>query len=109
MPQNVTHSTKMLPHKQQSRQPIRKLAALPSPIRCFWGGNVWGSRTGVQVKRPDPTKESYALRGRPQAAFSWRWNSNSKAVGGTQPTALPSSPIRVVFSDGIHRVVETGQ
>jgi hypothetical protein len=41
----------------------------------------------VQAKRPDPTKKSYALRGRPQAAFSWRWNSNSKAVGDT--TALP--------------------
>ncbi len=27
--------------------------------------------------------------------------TNSKAVGGTQPTALPSSPIRTVFLDGI--------
>jgi hypothetical protein len=35
--------------------------------------------------------------------------SNSKAVGGTQPTALPSSPIRTVFLDGIVRVVETGR
>jgi hypothetical protein len=56
-----------------------------------------------------PTKKSYSLRGRPQAAFSWRWNSNSKAVGGTQPTALPCCPIRAVFSDSIRWVVETGQ
>jgi hypothetical protein len=35
---------------------------------------------------------------------------NSKAVGKMgNPTALPSSPIRTVFSDGIVRAVETGQ
>jgi hypothetical protein len=58
-----------------------------SPYDVGLGANiVWGCRTGVQAKRPDPTKKAYALRGRPQAAFSWRWNTNSKAVGGTQPT-----------------------
>jgi hypothetical protein len=79
------------------------------PHTMLWGGNVWGSRTGVQAKRPDPTKKSYALRGRPQAAFSWRWNSNSKAVGASQRlTALPSSPIRAVFLDGIRWSAEPG-
>jgi hypothetical protein len=34
--------------------------------------------------------------------------TNSKAVGGTQPTALPSSPLRAVFSDSIRRAVEPG-
>ena len=34
-------------------------------------------------------------------------STNSKAVGGTQPTALPSSPKRAVFLDGHRRVVET--
>ena len=33
--------------------------------------------------------------------------TNSKAVGGTQPTALPSSSMRTVFLDGHRRVVET--
>jgi hypothetical protein len=79
-------------HKQQSRQPDANQRLLPSPIRCVWGGTVWGSRIGVQAKRPAPTKRGYPVRDRPQAAFSWRWNSNSKAVGGTQPTALPPSP-----------------
>jgi hypothetical protein len=52
------------------------------PIRCRFRANiVWGSRTGVQAKRPDSTKKAYATRRRPQAAFWWRWNSNSKAVG----------------------------
>ena len=51
-----------------------------TPYECFWGGNVWGSRTGVQAKRaPDPTKKAYALRGRSQAAFSWRWNSKQQS------------------------------
>ena len=45
----------------------------------LWGGNVWGSRSGVQAKRPDPTKKAYALRGHPQAAFSWRWNSKQQS------------------------------
>jgi hypothetical protein len=27
------------------------------PHTMLWGGNVWGSRTGVQAKRPDPTKK----------------------------------------------------
>src|SRR6516162_3931148 len=67
----------------------------------LWGGNVWGSRTGVQAKRPDPTKKAYALRGHPQAAFSWRWNSNSKAVGGTQPTALPCCPSAVFLGGSV--------
>jgi len=35
--------------------------------------------------------------------------TNSKAVGGTQPTALPSSPIRADLLDSIVRAVETGQ
>jgi hypothetical protein len=36
--------------------------------------------------------------------------SNSKAVGKMgNPTALPLSPIRTVFSDGIVRAVETEQ
>ena len=70
-----------------------KLAAVAFPHTMLWGGNVWGSRTEVQAKRPDPTKKAYALRGRSQAALSWRWNSNSKAVGDPpRLTAFPSSP-----------------
>jgi hypothetical protein len=34
---------------------------------------------------------------------------DSKAVGGTQPTALPSSPIRTAFLGGNRRDVETRQ
>jgi hypothetical protein len=33
----------------------------------------------------------------------------AEPLGGTQPAALPSSPIRAVFLDGIRRVVETSE
>jgi hypothetical protein len=51
---------------------LRAPAAFAFPHSMLWGGTVWGSRTGVQAKRPNPTKRAYAVRGRPQAAFSWR-------------------------------------
>ena len=80
-----------------------KLAAFAFPHTMLWGGNVWGSRTEVQAKRPDPTKKAYALRGCSQAAFSWRWNSNSKAVGALTLDGFAFVPLRAAFSDSIRR------
>jgi hypothetical protein len=50
MPQNVTHSTKMLPHRQQSRRRDPRLAALPSsPIRAvFSDSNRWAVEPTVK-------------------------------------------------------------
>jgi hypothetical protein len=52
----------------------RNWRLLPSPIRCFGAAMSGVVEFGVQAKRPDPTETAYALPGRPQAAFSWRWN-----------------------------------
>lgn len=35
------------------------------------------SLTGRRSERPNPTGKAYARRGRPQAAFSWRRNSDN--------------------------------
>src|SRR6516164_8142293 len=56
-----------------------KLAAFAFPHTMLWGGNVWGSRTEVQAKRPDPTKKAYALRGR-VGAFSLHFGSTTPDI-----------------------------
>ncbi len=77
----------------------------------------WPRTPRLRLPLPHPCQRNVhasTRRRRNSARWSLRWSltgkaTNSKAVGGTPPTALPSSPIRTVFSDGNRRDVATGQ
>ena len=65
MPQNVTHSTKMLPRKQQSRRrpPTPDGFAL-SPIRAvFLDSNRWVVEPAVKRLKSSPRSHSSVSRG----------------------------------------------
>jgi hypothetical protein len=110
--ENVRSIGRILPSPLEVGRRLRATPRAPhwfAPIRFEGRVGPVRRRERPSFHEPDPTRKAYARRDHPQAAFSWRRNSDSKAAGSTEPTALPSSPIRAVFLDWLPGVSYGGR